>query len=77
MNNHEDLEIGKGEKRLEPVDVDVLDNLINAQAAYMEALSGAYDHVGYEFDEEFGREVLDMFGKAAGRVINVIAARRV
>lgn len=43
---------GKGEARMEPVDVDVLDNLINAQAAYIEAVSDALDHFEVDTSEE-------------------------
>lgn len=42
---------GKGEARLEPVEVDVIDNLINAQAAYLEAITLALDHFDVEHRE--------------------------
>lgn len=36
---------GKGEARLAPEDIDVIDNLIEAQAAYMEALQTCGVHL--------------------------------
>lgn len=51
---------GKGEARMEPVDVDVLDNLINAQAAYIEAVSLAMDHFDVGEAEEIQEAVIDV-----------------
>lgn len=73
------LEIeGKGEKRLRPVDVDVLDNLINAQAAFVEAWTNAMEHIGS--GAGVSDTVLDEFMKALalpmGIALSAIAVAR-
>jgi hypothetical protein len=75
-----DEEVGKGEARLEPVDVDVVDNLVNAQAAYMEALIVALEHVEADpkakKSEEMMRDLVDAFSSASGLVLTAIACER-
>ncbi len=74
-----DEQIGRGEVRMEPVDVDVLDNLINAQAADMDALEGAYKHHGIESisDEEVLHPLFRAMSMASGTLLLQIAASRV
>lgn len=70
-------DLGKGERRLDPVDVDVLDNLINAKAAYMEAVSVAYEHFGLETpSDEITQPLLDAMSRVSGAVLLGVAAER-
>lgn len=72
---------GKGEKRLEPVDVDVIDNLLNAQAAYFEALDGAAKHFGLDPNSEAIESALPKMLRAmaelSGLILGHISALRV
>lgn len=72
-----DEQIGKGEARLEPVDVDVIDNLINAQAAFMEALQTAVDHIGGGVSDEAAAEIGKCLSFPVGIIITKMAERRV
>lgn len=68
----------KGEARLEPVDVDVIDNLVNAGAAYLDAFATASAH--FEFDGEGLEETLvaikDGFVKSLGSILFALAIER-
>ncbi|WP_266031212.1 hypothetical protein [Brucella intermedia] len=71
----------KGEERLKPVDVDVLDNLINAEAAYIAALTDTLKHFEIDDDSQFAEEnvtkLLDRMASAKGHILTAIAVSRV
>ncbi|TPJ33665.1 hypothetical protein [Mesorhizobium sp. B2-8-3] len=68
---------GPGEKRLEPVEVDVIDNLLNAQAAYLEAIAVAGDHFGLRLDDDIATEITKKLAFPIGFIMSGVAARRV
>lgn len=73
-----DEQIGKGEVRMEPVDVDVLDNLINAQAAFMSAFQDAAAHLGHGgLSENLLDRVAEALVVPVGVVLSGYAALRV
>lgn len=75
---HPDIDApGPGETRLEPVEVDVLDNLINAQAGYMEALAVAAEHYDLEFPDEVLGKLAEAWALPVGLIMAGIAGRRV
>ena len=71
----------KGEARLEPVDVDVLDNLVNAQAAYLDAVAVAGEHFGIDPDAEAVvasiQDVLSAFARLGGAFLVAASVDRV
>ncbi|NKW09128.1 hypothetical protein HGG76_02465 [Ochrobactrum tritici] len=50
---------GKGEARMKPVDVDTIDNVLNAQAAYLEAVSTAYEHFNINVNAKHPDEAIE------------------
>lgn len=70
-------DLAKGEKRLEPVDVDTIDNLINAQAAYLEAMATAYEHFGITApSDHIVDPLMAAMSKVAGTVLLAVSAAR-
>lgn len=70
-----------GDSRMDPVDVDVLDNLMNAQAAYLSAVSDAASHAGIHPDSVPGDLITDVtlaaFKEVSGTILNALMVERV
>lgn len=75
--NSDDNHTGPGDVRMEPVDVDVLDNLINAQAAYLDAVETTFDHLEMEPNGDLLKEVVTALSKVSGTVLSIMAIGRI
>lgn len=68
-----------GDSRMEPVDVDVLDNLINAQAAYLDATSMAAGHFGINGGKIIDRindAITNCFTEVSGLILAAASIQR-
>ena len=68
--------LGKADQRMTQEDVDVLDNLINAQAAFWEAIGAAADHLEMDASDIVVDEMIKAMMVPMGLILMAFAIKR-